>query len=203
MPVAIRFLHAPGRRDALHDEKLWRELEGAVWHATGGAGSPQMRADPYAQLSGRPGVGWTVSVLRRCRGPSGQLEVFKHYEWDERTGHAGRSKVDGKGNVNGRFIGVEFANLGEVERDPRAAGDAYRSVRWAREGKTVRMRSDSEIYQAGDGTLWEQPTDDQLEVWAELPALLEQVIGQPLRHVRHQDIKPGKWDPGPAFPWPF
>lgn len=197
--MRLRLDFIPGRRDALHSAV--EDVEAITWHFTGGPGDPLMvpkGGSDGAALSDRKGVGWHFSLLRNAPAERPHHVVgIQHYDWDERTGHAGGSILDGRGNVNGRTLGVEIANLGPVVKHK----GKWVSKLWLADGKVVRMRTPT-VFTAPDGSTHEAFTAYQLQAARLLRDLLDRRFPG-VRHVRHSEIKHGKPDPGPAFPWPI
>lgn len=196
---------APARN--LHPANLKRSIEAVVWHATGGGGSPLGWLQHQAAR-----VSWHFTIERDGR-------IVQHAGLDERCSHAGGSKLLGRGNVNGRTLGVELSNVGRVycvngrdsivgelpvgEFDPTPYGLRFEG---RDNGQRIRLSNpNAYIFKAADGSTWESYPAAQIvaactlrdRLVAELP-----VLDSRDAHVGHEQIKAVKWDPGPAFPWP-
>jgi N-acetylmuramoyl-L-alanine amidase len=160
-------------------------IEACVWHYTASgatAGTIAWLCDPAARASahfvvGRDGEVWQLAPLT------------------DRTWHAGgsASRLLGRGNVNGRSVGVEVVNWGPLRR-----GDGGRLLPWA--GRAVEVET-TEV----DGRLWDAYPEAQIRACETLASVLsfaEPALADPARHVGHQDVDPRrKIDPGPHWPW--
>jgi len=159
-------------------------IEACVWHYTASgatAGTIAWLCDPAARASahfvvGRDGEVWQLAPL------------------SDRTWHAGgsTSRLLGRGNVNGRSVGVEVVNWGPLKRD------GGRLLPWA--GRPV----DVATVEAG-GRLWDAYPEAQILACEGLAAALAREVSalrDSARHVGHQDVDPRrKIDPGPHWPW--
>lgn len=126
---------------------------------------------------------------------------------DERGAHAGglSSKLFGKGNVNGRTIGIELMNVGPLKFD----GEELKTL----SGKSFTF---APISAGGNRpgrdddyphTSWEAyPTaqiDSTVELLKKLSVEFPVLKSDPHSRVTgHENVDPTrKMDPGPAFPW--
>lgn len=110
----------------------------------------------------------------------------------DRAWHAGgsSSKWGGRGNVNGRSIGIEWVNAGPLSFD----GSDYRT-------STGRLHRGN-VFTAADGTVWDRYTRAQQNAFNRLIPDIEQAVGAPLglTQIGHSNCDPKrKIDPGPAF----
>jgi N-acetyl-anhydromuramyl-L-alanine amidase AmpD len=133
-------------------------------------------------------------------------EVWQHIPLNERGAHAGgaTSRLFGKGNVNGRTVGIELMNVGPV-------------VEQGGELQTLSKRPFKFSATCAGG---DRPTGGKYpyESWeAYPPAQLSSLVGllkqlvlefpilaeDPFSRVTgHENVDPTrKLDPGPAFPW--
>jgi N-acetylmuramoyl-L-alanine amidase len=172
----------PFRRSPNQSADLTPEY--ALIHFTAGASAESSIAwllDPAARASAH------VVVARD--GSLTQLVAF-----DRRAWHAGRSRWEGREDLNRWSFGIELDNAGPLQRRP----DGWYS------GWGARI-SDSQVVEArpaGAGPVggWHAYAPEQLLAAADLVNLLARHYG--LRDVLgHADVAPGrKSDPGPAFP---
>lgn len=127
---------------------------------------------------------------------------------NERGAHAGgkTSKLHGKGNVNGRTIGIEIENVGPLVERPN--GEIWTTGRFAAKfdgpgvsagGKHPGRDADYPY------TLWEAYPPDQIDsVCRLLRDLADEIPALDNRQAwkGHENVDPSrKMDPGPAFPW--
>lgn len=137
----------------------------------------------------KPAAKASAHVVIGRDGKITQLVPFNKVAW-----HAGASRWEGLDGLNRYSIGIELDNAGRLVRK----GGKWQT--WF--GATIKdldvMEAVHKNEQATTG--WHIYTTPQLEVAAELAALL--VDHYDLRDViGHDDISPGrKTDPGPAFP---
>lgn len=124
-------------------------------------------------------------------------DIWQLAPLEDRTFHAGgrTSKLFGRGNVNGRTIGIEMMNVGPLKRE------AGRFVTWS--GK--RFRHAGMCAEHSRSHYWEAYAMPLVESVLELAkGLIHEypVLSDPDRWVGHEDVDPTrKTDPGPAFPW--
>ncbi len=106
------------------------------------------------------------------------------------TYHSGHSRWKGRGQVNQRSIGIELENYGPLD----IVGNQLRT--WV--GQAV--YADALPFQDEDGYWWERYPEVQL---AALRSLAEEINSSypDVTWVGHEEIRRGKRDPGPAFPW--
>lgn len=127
---------------------------------------------------------------------------------DERGAHAGgrTSKLNGKGNVNGRTIGIEIMNVGPIEENGEGElvtigrhSKPFQGTGVSAGGKHPGLGTDYRY------TMWEAYGPKQLD---SLCTLMRQLADEiPALNNRkawtgHENVDPTrKMDPGPAFPW--
>lgn len=128
---------------------------------------------------------------------------------DERGAHAGgkSSKLFGKGNVNGRTIGIEIMNVGPLEFKD---GELWTTGRFAKEFKGAPISAGGSRPERDDDypyTSWEAYPPKQIDgVVKLLTKLVDEFpilkIDPHKRITGHENVDPSrKIDPGPAFPW--
>ena len=124
--------------------------------------------------------------------PGEGVQVVQHLPFNQRAGHAGRSKYQGRDAVNGFSIGVEIANPG-----PIVGGKTVWGMTWPEELTTPGVHKSGLVPQWKH---WAAYTDEETDFCAHLAELLKQTYGI-TDVVGHDDVSPGrKFDPGPAFP---
>ena len=174
---AIPFLESPNVGGDLKAQYL-------VMHytaASSAAGSVQWFLNPAAKACAHLVIARDGSIT--------QMAPFNGVAW-----HAGESSWMGLREMNQWSIGIELENAGKLAR----VGGKWKT--WYGEtipdGQVVEAVHKNESISAG----WETYTQPQIEVSAEVAALV--VSSYDLRDViGHEDIAPGrKTDPGPAFP---
>ena len=166
----------------------------------GGTYAPQYLVVHYtAGRSAQESINWFENPNARASahlvigrdGAVTQMVPFNRVAW-----HAGRSRWLGLEGLNGHSIGIEMDNAGLLtpsgSRFRAWFGDHYD----ADDVLLAAHKNDAGARQLA----WHRFTPRQIEVAAEIAALLVRHYG--LKDVLgHEDISPGrKTDPGPAFP---
>ena len=128
----------------------------------------------------------------------------------DRTWHAGgrSSKLHGRGNVNGRTLGIEFANIGPLIRELSGTQVTEHKHRYRSTWSNSIEAHPWEVLTFGTMPhgykYWQNFTTEQLHAGAQLCATIAEKLGW-VGHfpmVGHEHIDPTrKMDPGPAFPW--
>lgn len=115
-------------------------------------------------------------------------EVTQLIPFNQRAYHAGKSSWEGKPELNGWSIGIEFSNWGKLLRIDTTC------LSWAN-APIVKEK----VVQIAD-TYWETFYAAQLDTGKEICRLL--LATYPIKHILgHYEISPGrKIDPGAAFP---
>jgi len=179
-------------------EKI-QDIEAIIIHYTG-----SRKAKPTRNwLTRKDGSYVSAHFLIHRDGTVDQLASL-----DDRCFHAGgrTSKLFGKGNVNGRTIGIELMNVGPII--PRAGdswmdtnGNLFKGAGISAGGKRP-GRSDDYKY-----INWEAYPPEQLDALQDLlRKLIKEFpsVGEDLKNrlIGHEEVDPKrKMDPGPAFPW--
>ena len=147
----------------------------------------------YTASGGKDGKGDAEYLSRRQARASAHLVVgrdgskYQLVDFNKKAWHAGKSKLNGKSNVNGFSIGIEIDNWG-----------------WLTNGKshTGAEVPEEMIYKAErhGRSEWEKYPQVQLDVVEELIALLVEAYPSITVIEGHDVISPGrKQDPGPAL----
>jgi len=115
-------------------------------------------------------------------------EVTQLIPFNQRAYHAGRSSWEGRQELNGWSIGIEFANWGKLRRVDNEC------LSWS--GTLI---TKERIAQVAD-TYWETFYTTQLEIGKVICSLLLKTY--PIKYILgHYEVAPGrKIDPGGAFP---
>lgn len=133
--------------------------------------------------------------------------VWQMIPLEERGAHAGgsSSKLFGRGNVNGRTIGIEMMNVGPLHVDD--AGELVDAYNRPFKGSPVSAGGSKINGEPYPSRMWEAYPTDLLDSVCKLTAQLCKhfpiLLNDPLtRLVGHEHVDPKrKSDPGPAFPW--
>jgi N-acetyl-anhydromuramyl-L-alanine amidase AmpD len=159
--------------------------EALVFHFTGSdsdSGILRVFTDPNYKVS--------AHLLISRDGAVAQMVPFDRQAW-----HAGASEWREKGltGLNAYSIGIEFANRGELRRQPDG-----QIVDWA--GKPVPSNEVTTVKQGDRETFWQTYTREQTAT-AEGIVRAFRMIQPDIAVLGHSDISNGrKTDPGPAFP---
>lgn len=155
-----------------------------VMHYTAGASlesSVQTLCDPQVKASAHVVIGRDGRIV--------QLLPFDTIAW-----HAGKSRYDGRENLNRYSIGIEMDNAGRLEHGPGGYSAWF--------GRSYPPEEVFEGMHRNERTssFWHRYSETQIETAGALCALLcehygiQQILG-------HEEIAPSrKSDPGPAFP---
>lgn len=189
---------AADRYHAGHKPEVIQEVEAVIIHFTGSKSPTGTRK--YLTKDDENFV--SVHFIDERNGTMKQTIPL-----DERGAHAGgrTSRLFGKGNVNGRTLGIEMMNVGPlvfVGKDLKTVSgkDFYGAPTSA--GGARPSRGDDYPH-----TSWEAYPPRQLDALVKL--LKKLVIEFPIletdphsRITGHENVDPSrKMDPGPAFPW--
>jgi N-acetylmuramoyl-L-alanine amidase len=180
-----------------------------LFHFTAGRGftsalawlcNPKAKASAHA-LSGR-------------KGELAQMVPLNRIAW-----HAGESEWRGRRRVNGFSIGLEIENYGQLTE---YEGELYPWFAFKRDEHgvplsppqltaTARPVPWDEVYEHqppadAEGrtpwsTYWHAYTDEQLDKLEHLTRSILAALPSITEMAGHEDVREGKSDPGPAFPW--
>jgi N-acetyl-anhydromuramyl-L-alanine amidase AmpD len=172
-----------------HPERV-EPIEALIWHYTG----PGSFAGARTWLTAKDATPVSAHFLIDRDGTAWQLVPLT-----ERAIHAGgtTSTLYGRGNVNGRTIGIELANVGPLKpTDSAGWTDAMGRPYAGPVGKAPI-----------DGSAWEPFPGPQIDAACALARKLAELFPQlgaepEKRNLGHRHVDPSrKLDPGPLFPW--
>jgi N-acetyl-anhydromuramyl-L-alanine amidase AmpD len=170
-------------------------VDTVVIHYTAGADSPLLpRVKAWAEKPAHVNEASThfVTSRRPSAEPTLQLAPLTARTW-----HSGGSVFKGAGSVNARSVGVDFDNVGFLQRKNGAVVDSY--------GRPYKGPAP---FVDAAGRLWEPYTEAAVLEVCRLILILIDVFPalayRPDRITGHENIKATKSDPGRAFDqfWP-